>query len=288
MKPVIIFIAAMLIVIIQSAGQKPDSAAYVTLEKCLQSSSVQFSARSLGGHSGLCIEAKLRNNGSSAINVLVEPGRRLVADSAQYQDIFVVKAAYITLLPGKEEKVRLYGFCCESSDQGPGADLEYKAGAMAPPVWVTLAAYINQNNFPDVAVQNAVWVVSNNHDISGVDCDNREQTLALRKMLCDLTGKEMPWATIQYKQDSDVVFTGDVSHIRGDIQYYVRYNCPITIILTDSYGRLIKTMMEPTIHGIGRYTWTLDLDVTDFSSGDYEVRIYEDSNILLDRRKFTI
>jgi len=288
MKPVIIFIAAMLFAVIQSAAQKPDSSAYVTLEKCLQSSSVQFSARCLGGHSGFCIEAKLRNNGSSAINVMVEPGRRLVADSAEYQDIFIVKAKYITLLPGKEEKVQLYGFCCESSDWGPGVDLKYKAGAMAPPAWVKLAAFINQNNFPDNAVQHAIWVMSNNHDIAGVDCNNREQTIALRKMLCDLTGKEMPWATVNYKQDSTMVFTGVINRIRGDIQYYVRYNCPVTIVLTDNYGRLIKTLMEPTIQGIGRYTFTLDLDVSDYPSGDYEVRIYEDGAILLDRRKFAI
>ena len=288
MKPVIIFIAAMLFAVIQSAAQKPDSSAYVTLEKCLQSSSVQFSARCLGGHSGFCIEAKLRNNGSSAINVMVEPGRRLVADSAEYQDVFIVKAKYITILPGKEEKVQLYGFCCESSDWGPGVDLKYKAGAMAPPAWVKLAAFINQNNFPDNAVQHAVWVMSNNHDIAGVDCNNREQTIALRKMLCDLTGKEMPWATVNYKQDSNMVFTGVINRIRGDIQYYVRYNCPVTIVLTDNYGRLIKTLMEPTIQGIGRYTFTLDLDVSDYPSGDYEVRIYEDGAILLDRRKFAI
>ncbi|KAF5051600.1 hypothetical protein DSECCO2_417320 [anaerobic digester metagenome] len=288
MKAIVLFIAAILVLMLPAKAQTPDSSSYVSLEKCLQSSSVQFSARCLGGHSGFCIEAKLRNNGSSVIKVMVEPGRRLVADSAEYQDIFIVKAKYITLLPGKEEKVQLYGFCCESSDWGPGVDLKYKAGAMAPPAWVKLAAFINQNNFPDNAVQHAIWVMSNNHDIAGVDCNNREQTIALRKMLCDLTGKEMPWATVNYKQDSTMVFTGVINRIRGDIQYYVRYNCPVTIVLTDNYGRLIKTLMEPTIQGIGRYTFTLDLDVSDYPSGDYEVRIYEDGAILLDRRKFAI
>lgn len=234
------------------------------------------------------IEAAMKNNTNQPMNVLVEPGRRFIADTARCQDLLNVKSYYVTIAPNSETKIKIRGFCCESSNSSPIYDMGYDVGFVAPEPWVKLASFIDRNSFPDGAVQHAVWGISNGHDIAGVDCGSREQTIALRKILCDLTDKEMPWTTVQYKQDSTVVFTGAVTRIRGDIHYYVRYNCPITIILTDNNGRLIKTLMEPAIHGIGRYTFTLDLDVSDYPSGDYEVRIYEDGAILLDRRKFGI
>lgn len=288
MKSVIFYSISIVLCFLHAEAQSEDSTKYVPLENCLQSSSVQFSARSLGGHSGFCIEATLKNTGNESLNVMIEPGRRLVADSSMYQDIFIVKKQLLSLLPGEKKKISVYGFCCESSDRGPQKDLKYSVGYMAPPAWVNLAEYIDTNDFPVSAVQSAVWVVSNNHDIAGVDCGDSKKTYALRKTLCDLTGKEMPWATLKYKEDSTVVFTGTVNRIRGDIQYYVRYNTSITIYLTDAYGRIVKTLMDPTIQGIGRQTYYLDLDVSSYPAGDYEVRVYEDESILLERKKFTI
>lgn len=288
MKPAIVFIAAMLLLLLQPAAQKPDPSDFVTLEKCLTKPGFEFSAKYIGSVQRMCLVATLKNNTNQPMNVLVEPGRRFIADTARCQDLFNVKSHYVTIAPNSKKDVNIRSYCCESDNAAPLTEMNYSVGYMAPDKWVKLASFIDKNDFPNIAVQHAVWVMSNNHDIAGVDCGDREQTLALRKMLCDLTGKEMPWTTVQYKQDSTVVFTGVVNHIRGDIQYYVRYNCPVTIILTDNYGRLIKTLMEPTIHGIGRYTFTLDLDVSDYPSGNYEVRIYEDEAILLDRRRFGI
>jgi hypothetical protein len=288
MKPAIVVIAAMLLFILQPAAQKPDPSAYITLEKCLTEPGFGFSAKYIGSAGGMHIEAAMKNKSNQPMNVLVEPGRRLIADTARCQDLFIVKAYFVTIAPNSEVKVNIRGFCCESDNSAPIKEMKYSPGYMAPEKWVKLATFINQNEFPEDATQHAVWVISNGHDIAGVDCGNREQTLALRKILCDLTGKEMPWATVQYKEDSTVVFTGVVNRIRGDIHYYVRYNCPVNIVLTDKDGRLVKTLMESRLHGIGRYTFTLDLDVSDYPSGDYEVRIYEDEAILLDRRKFGI
>lgn len=284
----ILFIPVMMVMAFLSNAQTIDTAAYMSLEKCLQLPGVKFTARCLGGHSGSCIEATLRNNGSSVLKVRVEPGRRLVADTAKYQDIFVVKTNLITLLPGTEEKVELFGFCCESSDFGPDLDLKYSSGFMAPPAWVKLASFLDKNKFPNTAMQHAVWVLSNDHDIAGVDCENREQTIALRKLLCDLTGKEMPWAIIQYKQDSNVVFTGDVSRIRGDISYYVRSNASVGVFVTDYTGRVVETLMTPSIHRSGQHNYSLDLDVSEYPKGDFEVRVYEDGSKLLERKRFVI
>lgn len=283
-----LFIQAVMAVAFSLNAQTIDTAAYMPLEKCLQMPGVKFTARCLGGHSGKCIEAVLRNNGSSPIQVRVEPGRRLVADSAKYQDIFVVKSNFITLQPGCEEKVELFGFCCESSDWGPGLDLKYSPGFMAPAAWVKLASFLDRNNFSTNAMQHAVWVLSNNHDIAGVDCGNREQTIALRQYLCDLTGKEMPWATIQYKQDSNVVFTGALTRIRGDIPYYVRSNSSVGVFVTDYTGRIVETLMTPSIHRSGQHNYSLDLDVSGYPKGDFEVRVYEDGTKLLERKRFSI
>jgi hypothetical protein len=288
MKPAIVFIAAMLLFILQPAAQKPDPSAYITLEKCLTDPGFGFSAKYIGSAGGMHIEAAMKNKSNQPMNVLVEPGRRFIADTARCQDLLNVKSYYVTIAPNSETKIKIRGFCCESSNSSPIYDMGYDVGFVAPEPWVKLASFIDRNSFADGAVQHAVWVISNGHDIAGVDCGNREQTLALRKILCDLTGKEMPWATVQYKEDSTVVFTGVVNHIRGDIHYYVRYNCPVNIVLTDKDGRLVKTLMESRLHGIGRYTFTLDLDVSEYPSGEYEVRIYEDEAILLDRRKFGI
>lgn len=288
MKSISVFFILICSMIGSVVSQNQSGVQYTPLGTILQNSSFEFSARYIGSMEGMFIEAAMKNKSNQSMNVLVEPGRRLIADTARCQDLFIVKAYFVTIAPNSEVKVNIRGFCCESDNSAPIKEMKYSPGYMAPEKWVKLATFINQNEFPEDATQHAVWVISNEHDIAGVDCGKREQTLALRKMLCDLTGKEMPWATIQYQEDSTVVFTGAVNRIRGDIQYYVRYNCPVTIILTDNAGRLIKTMMEPTIHGIGRYTWTLDLDVTDYPSGDYEVRIYEDESILLDRKKFVI
>lgn len=172
----------------------------ITLQEALDKNIVKVKIKSLGGYQGQSTLMELQNTSKNSYKIIVEPGRKLVADDDKYQNLLVVKQEEILVNAGTKASAKITGFCCESSDAGPKSNLNYKPNALANPGLVNLANYINNNygQLSTTAIQQAIWCISNNHASAAISATN-EKEMSLKNVVCTLKNEPIPWYIIKQR-----------------------------------------------------------------------------------------
>jgi hypothetical protein len=287
MKTAILILAPFLFFVF---GNRPsaDADKYISIEKLIKNRSIAEQITGMGGYQENCISFDLKNTTSDTIHVWIEPGRRLISGDSTLQDIFLVKEIKTSIPPYESKKLPGYGFCCEATMHAPPAKSVFSIGTLAPAPWVKLAEVINQNNFPPDAIQNAVWVFSNNHPVSSVADNNTPAIDLLRRTVASLKGIELPWYSISFEKDTSTLFSGRAEKLWGSFEYSMKTNAIVTIKVRNQNGMLMATLMKAMAHNPGKYLFDVDLPVKNWKKGDYEINIYEDYSNLNLTKKFTL
>lgn len=258
------------------------------IEELLNRGLLSVMLSSKGGYQEDCMQIVLRSNSPDTLHTAIEPGRRLIAEDSVYQDILIVKEQLITLLPRETKTISSYGFCCQSSDASPAKGSKFRLGYMAPPEWVRLAQLINKNSYPPEAIQHAIWVLSDNHDISSIHSDNINEIQALRELTAEIKGVKLPWYTLTYVKDTAHVFSNKAERVFGNFDYYVQNNGMVSIIVKTPDGRVVKKLVNNAASNPGTYTYYLNMDVSQLPKGTYLIFVYEDYNKLVLKKDFSI
>ena len=287
MKTALLILAPFLIIAFGNRSST-DVDKYISIEKLIKNRSIQEQITGLGGYQENCISFDLKNTTSDTLHVWIETGRRLISGDSTLQDIFLVKEIKTNIPPYESKKLLGYGFCCEATMHAPYPKSVFSIGTMAPAPWVKLAELINQNNFPTDAIQNAVWVFSNNHPLSSVTDNNTPAIKLLRSTIASLKGIELPWYSISYEKDTSTLFTGRAEKLWGTLEYSLKSNAIVTINVRNQNGILMATLMKAMAHNPGKYLFDVDLPVKNWKKGDYEINIYEDYSNLNLTKKFKL
>lgn len=292
MKRVRIYTAIIfLTVIFQLSGiSQNKSEKYIPIGEAIQQKNISLKLKSLGGHSGECIQLEIINKSKDSLYVFIEPGRRLIAGDSTKQDIFIVRKDLLALQAFEKKTIPLYGFCCESNNGSPYENMKYSIGFMAPKKWVELANFIDSNKFDKGIVQSAVWVLSNNHSLSSVYSSDKEGTMKLRKKLSQLTGQAIPWFNTNYENstDSNTVFSGRQNKVSGLVDFYVKNTTQLSIRVINEKGIQIKLLEPPAPYNPGAYSYFMDLDVSGWPKGQYYLCVYEDGLVMTVKKPFTL
>ncbi|MDB5257399.1 MAG: hypothetical protein JWM14_2094 [Chitinophagaceae bacterium] len=254
----------------------PEKDKYIALATYLKEGKVRAKLMSLGGHSENCMSIELKNLSKDTVFLFLEPGRRLLASDTTMQDILIVKKEEVLLTPLASKKINGYGFCCESTNRSPKTGTSYAIGHMAPAFWVKVAEFISNNKFPSEALQSAVWVMSNDHDITSVYAQDEDAVRPLRKLLGEVKGVAVPWYSKTYEKDTDRVFSGKENYILGKIPYKLKNNAIVSIVVRDKWGTIAKTLVEEAAKGPGPQEYELELNVKGWGKGEYVITIMED------------
>lgn len=261
---------------------------YLPLGKHLMANNVEVKIKSLGGYSGECVVFDFKNLTPDSLFVKLEPGRRLVAKDSVFQDIFIVKEKKLVVPPMASMKQTGYGFCCQSHDRSPARDSAFDVGYMAPPEWVRLADTISRYDFPPQAIQHAVWVISNNHPIGSIACNDDKQVKKLLATVAAIKQVDIPWYAVYYKPDSVQLFSGRPDRLVGHVDCYLKKDGIVTITIRNKNGRLMKTLLNRSAQGVGEFDYALDVDVSRWPKGEYQLFIYEDDSNLNLKKSFEL
>ena len=268
--------------------QSPTSEKFTSIEKYIENNKLKAEIKGIGGYQESCLDISLKNNTPDTLFILLEPGRRIVCEDSTMQDIFIVKERRIILPPLASTKTDGYGFCCRASKRSPQKNINFKIGYMAPPDWIVLAEVINQNNFPKDAIQNAVWVLSDNHSMASIHSEKLEEIDLLRRTVAKIKGIVLPWYSITYEKDSTQLFSNKAERIFGNFDYYINKNVMVSINVRSTKGRLMATLITSEAQDPGKHDYKLNLNVKNWPKGDYDICVYEDYSNLNFKKRFTI
>jgi hypothetical protein len=259
-----------------------------SIQKLIETGKVKALFRSSGGHQEYCIEMKVKNISDQAVTIEIEPGRRLVADTVSDQDMLIVKDQTIALAAGQTIMAKLYAFCCQKKDRSPAKGHSFKVGTMASAALVKLAQFISKKNFSTTAVQNAIWVLSDKHNLSSVHEGDRQENAELRALTAELAGIKMPWYYISYKDVPGMVFSDKASTLSGKIDYTLSSATSVTVIVKNTNGMIIRTLLENKAQNPGRQVVPLSFPVSGLSKGKYQILVLDDDINLIHSREFEL
>ena len=248
---------------------------------------VHVNITGLGGYQEECVQFNLTNNTGDSLYGFVEPGRRLLSDNTGEQDILIVKELEFALAPNETKAVSGIGFCCQSDNSSPSEGSGFQLGKMANDDWQSLAQLINKSDYPTSAIQNAIWVFSDGHDIRSIPAFGDENTQTLRESVASILGVEIPWYSFLYEEDSTRIFSGVANRLFAEVSFTVPRRTMISGQIHDKNGNLVYSF--PSYHtSKGTHNYHIDLALDEFEAGEYRFSIFEDFGVLNLQKKFEL
>lgn len=265
-----------------------DTVKFISIEKLVSSQMVDATFSGLGGHSGDCMQMVVKNRKSDSVFVWVEGGRRLTSEDEGLQDIFLAKNAALALAPGQTDSIPLFGFCCQASKGGPKKKSKFNVGFMAPAIWIAFANFVEKHNFPTGALQSAVWVLSDNHDISSIYADDASAIKPLKEKLGELLNIEVPWYSYTYVDEPEELFSDEAENVHGEVEFYLSTNTIISVLIKDPRGGNFLKLIDGIGYDPGTYTFSLDTDVRYWPRGKYTLVVYEEGGRPITKQVFDL
>ena len=268
----------------------PPATEEITLERSVQSGAITVSGACLGGHTAECIVVELTNRTDKPISTAIPAGWLMQNSDPYAQDLMIVDRRAIELAPHEAQKVTCKAYCVESSDSSPEAGVVLRSMGFAKPTLVKLAEHLQQGKEDEDAIQAAVWAVADEHDIAAIGADDVEAHRPLRQFVADLTGRRLPWYAKTYAPPTEEgrVFSNAPTSVHGEIDFTLRTNGVVTVLVHNARGQLIHTIGKDRYLGPGEYGMEVDLTVQGWPHGEYTIQFFLDGSRLLKRLPFEV
>jgi len=275
-----------------SPFSKTEAKKYLSIEEAMKNKIVEARIIGKGGHTGECITLDIQSLVDYDTLIRIEPGRRLVSDDTLLQDILIIKEIQLFLAAKEKKLINLFGFCCQATNHSPYGGAKFNVGYMPDSSFIKLAMFLSASNLPLDVMQNAVWVLSNDHALNSIHNDNdadRPKMKELYQLIAGLKGLEIkfPWYTLKYKQDTATLFSNKPTKLFGEIEYYLSNPANVDLVVRDSRNNFVANLFVNRPQNPNNYTYRFTLDVAKYPKGKYYVILYVDNQLRV-RKEFEL
>ena len=252
----------------------------VSIEKAFNNKLIKLDIKGKGGYQGPCIGMQIKSQFKDSMVVYIEAGRRLDSKDSSQQDILVVKDLFVTLSFNQQKDIDVTGYCCQAHNHAPVAKSIFFVGMLADKNLYELGRYLNKAKLNSGSIQNAIWCISDNNELSSVTDDGTEEVGKLRRFLSKLKGIEVPWYNIFYKKEKNTVFSGKPDKVTGTIEYYINDFSQVIVNIRDMKGAIVQSFPVGNQVPRGNHTFNLNWDASKATKGDYMLFLYENGRKL--------
>ena len=261
----------------------------MTLEDALAKKMVTCRYNSNGQYSGESVELSITNLTGTPLQISIPVGTVFKPNDEGDQDLIVVEQQVIALNGKSTGNQTLDGFCMEANDHAPAAENGMKLSKTTNPKLKELATFLNGKGYDSDMIQSAVWIVSNDHSIGDIDQDS-EKGKALRTYLSTLTGQKDPWyeTTREHVVRPDRVIENNPVSVNGKIQFVSDGKIKIHEVVQKADGEVKNTSSEIEFPRAGKWNYQFTLTVKGWEKGNYEVKVMDNNNKVLETFPFTI
>lgn len=261
----------------------------MTLEEAIQKKMVNCRYTSNGAYSGESVELSITNLSGTPLQITIPVGTVFKPNDEGDQDLIVVEQQMIALNGKSTGSQTLDGFCMEANDHAPAAENGMKLSKTTNTKLKDLATFLNGKDYDHQTIQSAVWVVSNGHSIGDIDQDS-EKGKALRTYLSTLTGEKDPWyetTRVQTVRPDRVIENNPIS-VTGKIQFVSDGKIKIHEVVQKVNGEVKNTSSDIEFPRQGKWNYQFTLTVKGWEKGNYEVKVMDSNNKVLETFPFTI
>ena len=226
------------------------------------------------------MQIELASTSQTDIVLNLENGYQLVPIDTYVQTMMITHAVSIKLHPGEHRKEALFAMCTEASDAGPNAKEHFCLGKRATGNLLALAGLIDRKNYQNDAAQNAVWCLTDNHDLFSVYSADTAMMYDLRRFVAKAKGIELTKIYQPYIQpaaeengEQSIAMRTEYS---GTFSYSLSRSSTVTLALYDANNRIKKMFVNNESQRPGMYTYEYQVSMTGADNDRYYLRMYKD------------
>lgn len=227
-------------------------------------------------HLGQCIELVVTNTRRSPVVISVMPGQRMIPQDETTQEMIITEQQILTLRPGDTHQIPLFAMCGERSDGSPSTDEAFIIGEIARQEIREMASYIYKKNYQHSAGQSAMWVVTDNADLTIIDHSESFVANDLRQKAAALSGQPF----VPYVQEDN---SNGLSTMSGQFAYRVREQGFGTLKLYDPSGAVVEVIFDRMQLKPGVYTFRFSAEGISLQSGTYKLKLFLNGRLKKER-----
>src|ERR1035437_9876925 len=149
----------------------------------------------------------IQNTSDASIDISIENGRKFTASDEHTQNLVVTKGELLSLKPNERKRCSIFSMCIQAHNSGPKREVKYNVGDMADEKIRQLTAFIEKNNYYNIPAQHAVWVLTDNYDLSEICCSDSAVIINLLNETSRISGKKIDFKPNYYTYSPDAPST---------------------------------------------------------------------------------
>lgn len=214
--------------------------------------------------------------------VKVAAGTQFQAQDSTLQDQVLARSQTRYLKPGKTGTYQLPAYCTESGDISPALGSTFVQKKEQWPPLQQLMDRLQHKNYEAAAVQHAVWVLTDHHDLRGLYQSDPRLRIELLTLMSEQTGRPVPAYTVRYpgSQPGQPAFLDEPISIHTDHQYELRESAKVSCRIYNEAGDLVQEVFEDMQQRAGFNRIEVTLDARDLPKGKYLTRLFVNGNVL--------
>ncbi len=208
-------------------------------------------------------------------------GLQLASQDTSEQDQIILRGRNVLVRAGKFSSPKFTSYCTQASNINPGKGSVFQLKELADGALQELAQFLSKKRDMEYMVQQAIWVITDDHDLKGLHHDDPEKAINVQQFVSELTGKPLPEYTIRYKEarERQRAFTREPIMIYGVHKYQLKEDGIFSCKIYNEAGELVQEVFEKMPQKKGNVRFTFKLEARNLPKGKYVSRIFKEEQV---------
>lgn len=262
----------------------------IELIQAIQAKKISVVVTSTGGHSGKCIELKIKNLTNVPYTLTVAAGTVFIPEDEGEQTLVVPQKNVFVLQPAENKSITVGGYCTELSDRCPQTRSTFTIAKNTNPSLTDLIQFMTPlRNLDESLIQQSIWCITDEQSPSNVTSDNVANAKALRDFLFKRTGQTDTWYTTKRTPEiaPDRSIINNAIEVTGKIDIKATKPMDLVGVVKNEAGEIVWIYPYKTSLPAGDIVFDFGVKVRNWKKGNYFI-IYTCEGTELVNQKFTI
>ena len=240
-----------------------------------------------GGYIGKTTKLMIANNTKSVVQLRVDIGVIFKPDDDAYQPMVLAGEEMVMIMPLSKGEIDVETFCGNAPGHCPSESLHYTFSHVANDTLIKILQFIKKNSLFDYLGQDAVWAITNGHDI-GYVYDNTRDAISkqLQELLCATTGRPKPeyyTVTTKTQVPDEPAYVPKTMKIVAEFE--IRLDTPkaLSLGIYNDSGVMVQKVFENLSFGKSGHRFGVEFEAEGALQGKYYIRLKEGEMVLQEK-----
>ena len=240
-----------------------------------------------GGYVGKTTKLMITNNTKSVMQIKVDIGVIFKPDDDAYQPMVLAGEEFVMIMPLTKGEIDVETFCGNAPGHCPAKDLHYTFSHVGSDTLIKILQFIKKNSLFDYLGQDAVWAITNQHDIGAVyDPSKKAISKQLQELICTATGRPKPeyyTVTAKTQVPDEPAYVPKTMKIIANFEIILDYPKILTLGIYNDSGKMVQKVFENQDFGKSGHRFGVEFEAEGALQGKYYIRLKEGEKILQEK-----